>query len=198
MSVLVNQISNNFGFNYPFRFTSSQTQFFHLHTKDDFQSHNFCSTHVSIFRHENTHTSFLSSHSGCNSLGHKKKCCLSTVSKQQIWSERYHSVFILKLYFKENCFSPMLRLDRRKKNRTLRTVYPHVTKTQVCTLMLLTNLADPEWIYVDCNKRILHQVICTKHTNKENSVIFHGISNTTCSEKDIVMNNICYVFVWKS
>ena len=78
------------------------------------------------------------------------------------------------------------------------TLYPHVSKT--CTSMLLSNLAEPEWIQIDCNHDILASVICVQ--NKRN----HNTSNkftqhrqqliTKCQSWSLSKNNECFMFHW--
>ena len=53
-----------------------------------------------------------------------------------------------------------------------KTLYPNVDPFKMCTLMLMSNLAEPEWIQVDCNYDNLASVICVQ--NKTN----HNTSNT--------------------
>ena len=45
----------------------------------------------------------------------------------------------------------------RVKNYSTTTIYPILNH---CTLLLLSNLAYPQWVSVDCYKPILHHIIC--------------------------------------
>ena len=79
-------------------------------------------------------------------------------------------------------------------------IYPEVNKF-VCAAMLLTNLADPEWITVGCNDPITNHVIClfenekkkrktkVKKINKAQSKIY----NKRC----ILHYDMCYLFEWR-
>ncbi len=63
--------------------------------------------------------------------------------------------------------------------------------------MLLTNLAEPEWIYVPCQKGLLHQVICKKNRKKQDHSVWIGKNlNSTCSEKHLSFRNHCHFFMW--
>ena len=48
-------------------------------------------------------------------------------------------------------------------------VEPHKIKRETCFLMLLSNLAEPDWISVSCRKRILHVIICATISNNTNN-----------------------------
>ncbi len=44
------------------------------------------------------------------------------------------------------------------------TIYPFATTSDTCTLMLVSNLAEPEWISTSCNQKLLNYVFCTQTT----------------------------------
>ena len=81
-----------------------------------------------------------------------------------------------------------------------KTLYPNVDPSKMCTLMLMSNLAEPEWIQVDCNHDNLASVICVQ--NKTN----HNTSNTfthhrqqlitKCPSWSLSKNNKCFMFQW--
>ena len=60
--------------------------------------------------------------------------------------------------------------------------------------MLLTNLAEPEWITVDCNKPITKCVLCLNEKESKNLARFieTEVYNTAC----ILLNNTCCLFEW--
>ena len=45
-----------------------------------------------------------------------------------------------------------------------------------CSIMILENLADPEWISVPCNVRMIEDVICVKNKNEENKSVTQFIN----------------------
>ena len=42
-----------------------------------------------------------------------------------------------------------------------KSLYPVKVKQQKCTLMILDNLVEPQWILVDCDKPFLGDVLCS-------------------------------------
>ena len=85
----------------------------------------------------------------------------------------------------------------RVKSPLLTTVYPHRLTNKTCTMMLLSNLAEPEWVYVDCNDALLAGIICVK-----NSQVNQSRQNLTnkdkkiCLKSNILISIKCYSFVW--
>ena len=74
-------------------------------------------------------------------------------------------------------------------------VKPHIRKQ--CTIMLLTNLAEPEWISIDCNQKITGDIMCMvpRHVNVN--------TNISLEEKSVIYKNPCisitgkcYLFYW--
>ena len=54
-------------------------------------------------------------------------------------------------------------LFKENSSESKDTIYPFPTKNnKLCTMMLLINLAEPDWISIFCNKSILPIVICVK------------------------------------
>ena len=82
----------------------------------------------------------------------------------------------------------------RVKYYSTSTIYPLLDH---CTLLLVSNLAYPQWVSVDCYKPILHHIICAlKETggalrNKEENPDILSCSNMTVKH-----NNTCYKFKW--
>ena len=47
------------------------------------------------------------------------------------------------------------------KFEATQTIYPHLNETgKHCTLMLLMNLAETEWVQIDCHQKLLTSVLC--------------------------------------
>ena len=46
------------------------------------------------------------------------------------------------------------------KRKSKNIIYPHFGNSSQCTMMLLYNLAYPEWISIDCNEKLLHHIVC--------------------------------------
>ena len=80
-------------------------------------------------------------------------------------------------------------------------MYPSFTSDRQCSLMLLSNLAEPEWIQINCTERLLVDVICvmkTNHNNVSNSKYHIGENNLTCPINILSKNTRCYLFLWYS
>ena len=72
-----------------------------------------------------------------------------------------------------------------------------------CTVMLLFNLAEPDWISVPCDKKRLYHTLCfIQDTNSENdnnktSEYLQNTNNySACSKDHIIIQEVCYAFVW--
>ena len=77
--------------------------------------------------------------------------------------------------------------------------YPFPTKNKkMCTMMLLLNLAEPDWISIFCNRSILPIVICVKDELMEKpKADIHLMDLSACSVLSIVVHKECFVFEWK-
>ena len=83
-------------------------------------------------------------------------------------------------------------------------VFPHRTRSHTCTMMMLTNLAAPDWLLITCTDKLLADVICTV----ENSLKLDSSNKTrnklepkarhTCQFDQLFYHNKCYQFLWKS
>ena len=73
------------------------------------------------------------------------------------------------------------------------------SKHEACTIMLLSNLAEPEWISIPCNKKLLYFVFCVKK-NKLNYLHWQNVTNNisvkSCEHFQITVKKDCYSFVW--
>ena len=78
-------------------------------------------------------------------------------------------------------------------------IYPMVGNDSTCTLMTLTNLAEPDWFQISCLTPILGEFLCVKFTN--NSAPHYNLNKTMsakfCTQKSISFNNTCYNFLWQ-
>ena len=68
-------------------------------------------------------------------------------------------------------------------------------------MMLLSNLAEPEWIQISCTEKLLADVICTNRTDvlhARNSNYELREINMVCPINAISKDPRCYLFLWKS
>ncbi len=88
--------------------------------------------------------------------------------------------------------------ETRSSPRFARNVmHPTVWRNRTCTMMFLINLADPEWISVDCNKPLLPDIVCFKQKTKPQQVEAEMKDNKlTCFPGAILTKGHCYLFLW--
>ncbi len=71
--------------------------------------------------------------------------------------------------------------------------HPYKKSNFNCTVMLLSNLAKPQWISVHCQIPLIHNVVC--HTSKKNETIeSYSATQKSCCNGHTVILNICYSF----
>ncbi len=71
--------------------------------------------------------------------------------------------------------------------------------TYRCTLMLLYNLASPEWININCPDGILKNVICAFQKNQEHSSPTPtNFDSSFCPLSHLRKNSICILVVWSN
>ncbi len=84
------------------------------------------------------------------------------------------------------------------------SILPRYVQMETCTLLLLSNLAEAEWISINCSQKLLPHILCAQNTNKsfqanssfENHESVENIKS--CFSGDIIVNGTCYMFVWFS
>ncbi len=82
-----------------------------------------------------------------------------------------------------------------EKKRALSTIFPTYFSHQ-CTMMLLTNLAEPDWINVDCESRILSHIFCSVPTGRHYSSVAQDAFNRTCPMYHIFHKKTCLCVQW--
>ena len=76
-----------------------------------------------------------------------------------------------------------------------------------CTIMLLLNLAEPDWVSMKCNLKLLHNIICMKNNMKLDKIQrvdknfytnFKKIQDKyVCSQKQIILDDKCFAFLFQ-
>ena len=97
-------------------------------------------------------------------------------------------------FIKRKCFNS-ISIKSNIKNQ----LFP---KRDTCTLMIVSNLAEPYWISVNCGEYLLHTVVCSVHPDRKQ------ISNNynwdilkykkICYKNHIQISSFCYLFVWQN
>ncbi len=93
--------------------------------------------------------------------------------------------------------SPCPSLASVKEN-IAEVINPDMVTHRKCTLMLLSNLAEAEWLSVDCDEKLLAHVLCvekstcTAHTVSKEDVFRAKL--TMCDNQSLKLNKSCYAF----
>ena len=79
--------------------------------------------------------------------------------------------------------------------KSSRTLYPEQGE-KLCVAMVITNLAHPEWITINCDEKITTDVKCYfKQLNIPSSIT--DLSTLTAYNHNCILkNDICFVFHW--
>ena len=76
-----------------------------------------------------------------------------------------------------------------------RHIQPRINK--MCTLMLFTNLAEPEWISINCHKKIIGDILCMVPRNVATSTnISQQVDLVMFKNQCHLINGKCYHFSW--
>ncbi len=87
------------------------------------------------------------------------------------------------------------------KQKAADTIQPALSKSGVsCGLMLLTNMAEPQWIYVPCDQRILSAVVCFQPMARTNtSQNYLSLEKVEmCHRHHLTKHSTCLLFLWFS
>ena len=89
------------------------------------------------------------------------------------------------------------------KTKSKKTMYPSFTKSTICTLLMLTNLAEPNWIQVNCSEKLLTSVFCVTENHDNISSTKSNIEDNlmrtkdkSCSALSVLKGNRCLTFLW--
>ena len=95
--------------------------------------------------------------------------------------------------YKDYIYFPNVTSKVLAKGRN--TLYPEQGR-KLCAAIVMTNLADPEWITINCNEKLTTDVMCYFEQLKIPPSIA-DLSNLTATNPDcIIKNDICFVFHW--
>ena len=83
------------------------------------------------------------------------------------------------------------------------TSFEYKVKYNLCTVILLSNLAEAEWVSVPCNKPLTPFVTCVRNFSKSHEANFSRQTSKDnkafgCKWKGIKYFDTCYYFLWKS
>ena len=79
-----------------------------------------------------------------------------------------------------------------------KTLHPYWPKNYSCTMMLLRNLAEPEWISVPCRQKLLLTVVCRvdqKSRRNETTETTQQSGTRSCPKQNVLKGGTCYFFL---
>lgn len=81
-----------------------------------------------------------------------------------------------------------------------RKISPYVIGNKSCTLMLIQNLAQPEWISVNCSQPLTNFVLCQfrRWLESETNDIYHDTGTQMCAPDRIRNMSDCLLILWRS
>ncbi len=84
------------------------------------------------------------------------------------------------------------------KRKSMATIYPEYYSSSIrCTMILLSNLAAPEWISIDCNSvRITTVIICQRKETKNTSSVLMNNTKMFCPRCNILTKQKCISLFW--
>lgn len=80
-----------------------------------------------------------------------------------------------------------------------RSLSPQFYLIQTCSAMLVTNLADPEWMSIDCQEPLTGDIFCLLKVNitcNESLAMSDDKFCLNVSDNVFLKNETCFVFVW--
>ena len=81
------------------------------------------------------------------------------------------------------------------------TIQGSMTSNRECTIMLLMNLAEPDWLFIPCQEKTLYYTVCLQQQSKVFSK-YHLINSKSlngkhCDTLHVIISDACYAFVWQ-
>ena len=77
-------------------------------------------------------------------------------------------------------------------------IYPTVHHSDTCTIMILSNLAEPYWMQVSCQEKLSLNVLCVERKMKQavNQQSFDKAQGTFCQIGSFSLRGDCYLLLW--
>ena len=85
-----------------------------------------------------------------------------------------------------------------KTKQSINVLNPQITKQKSCVMMLLINLAYPEWITIDCNRKFYIDIVCMASNKNlsDSNISYYKPLLKYCSERNILKNSSCFEFIY--
>ncbi len=77
-------------------------------------------------------------------------------------------------------------------------LHPVQNESHRCTIMLLFNFAQAEWMSIPCTRKLLNEILCQLHAaaTPNRNGLDNQIEMKSCPRKAIVVNRTCHFFTW--
>ncbi len=110
----------------------------------------------------------------------------------------YSIIDIVRLFTFHTVHKDLAATWKRMKHTLKRTIYPTSETKIMCTMMLLYNLASPEWISIYCSDTMLGQALCRTDKYTTDNFETHTFDkNCHCLMFQTLKISSCVLFVWK-
>ena len=130
-------------------------------------------------------------------VGERRPSCLPTVEELQLWknvSSRYkifQTTFGVEHW---NLMRPTVeKIELGIVESAQSILYPDISDGSTCTGMLLTNLAEPEWISINCDEKNSVEVFCTVEKAHDQLMIE---KRANICPKNEILKEYCFSFKW--
>ena len=99
-------------------------------------------------------------------------------------------------FFVNHCFVEQIgTMVKEVQQESLKELYPQKSKAGRCTVLLIPNLAYPQWVSVICDIFLIPHVVCFKYNNTQ-YMLNPQSSQLLCYGQTILKDNYCYKFIW--
>ncbi len=95
----------------------------------------------------------------------------------------------------KQCYERCSHLSKIKAD-ILYKIQPVFTQFQLCTLLLVSNLVQPEWISINCAEQVLKEVVCVSNEAHFVENIYLEGPPDVCGVGFVRFHGKCYCFAW--
>ena len=77
-------------------------------------------------------------------------------------------------------------------------IYPNVHHSEKCTIMIVSNLAEPDWMQISCQEKLSLNVLCTERKMKQavHQQNFEKAKDEFCQTGSFSLRGDCYLLSW--
>ncbi len=82
-------------------------------------------------------------------------------------------------------------------DRRVQSLQPTIGEAERCTMLLLQNISDPDWVSINCHEKLLSHVVC-EETHSQQPLHFIQTTGNVCDKDQIVWGGMCWDLHWQS